>query len=385
MLIYWIWLATRQNLSRSKQLDLLEYFLTPDAIYNCNSYPRELELSENALLSLENKDLSAARRLVRLCSDKKIRIITLQDTIYPTRLRQIPDMPVVLYCKGFLPDLDAQPTVGVVGTRKASSEGLATARKMGCEIAACGGLVVSGGAAGIDAEALWGALDAGKPAVAVLGNGPDIVYPKSNTLLFAKLEEKGCILSEYPPGTKPTPWQFPERNRIISGMSDCTLVVEAPMKSGALITARDALEQGREVFSVPGSVTRESCAGSNALLRDGASVACCGWDVLQGYESRYPDIARREVAAQNAEAPRNDKKDIDNPPQGAYIDLECITQELDPLQKRIVETIGSETVYVDVLATKLDMSSPELMMALTDLGLMGIIENHPGRMVSVVR
>ena len=385
MLIYWIWLATRQNLSRSKQLDLLEYFLTPDAIYNCNSYPRELELSENALLSLENKDLSAARRLVRLCSDKKIRIITLQDTIYPTRLRQIPDMPVVLYCKGFLPDLDAQPTVGVVGTRKASSEGLATARKMGCEIAACGGLVVSGGAAGIDAEALWGALDAGKPAVAVLGNGPDIVYPQSNTLLFAKLEEKGCILSEYPPGTKPTPWQFPERNRIISGMSDCTLVVEAPAKSGALITARDALEQGREVFSVPGSVTRESCAGSNALLRDGASVACCGWDVLQGYESRYPDIARREVAAQNAEAPRNDKKDIDNPPQGAYIDLECITQELDPLQKRIVETIGSETVYVDVLATKLDMSSPELMMALTDLGLMGIIENHPGRMVSVVR
>lgn len=385
MLIYWIWLATRQNLSRSKQLDLLEYFLTPDAIYNCNSYPRELELSENALLALENKDLSAARRLVRLCSDKKIRIITLQDTIYPTRLRQIPDMPVVLYCKGFLPDLDAQPTVGVVGTRKASSEGLATARKMGCEIAACGGLVVSGGAAGIDAEALWGALDAGKPAVAVLGNGPDIVYPQSNTLLFAKLEEKGCILSEYPPGTKPTPWQFPERNRIISGMSDCTLVVEAPAKSGALITARDALEQGREVFSVPGSVTRESCAGSNALLRDGASVACCGWDVLQGYESRYPDIARREVAAQNAEAPRNDKKDIDNPPQGAYIDLECITQELDPLQKRIVETIGSETVYVDVLATKLDMSSPELMMALTDLGLMGIIENHPGRMVSVVR
>lgn len=385
MLIYWIWLATRQNLSRSKQLDLLEYFLTPDAIYNCNSYPRELELSENALLSLENKDLSAARRLVRLCSDKKIRIITLQDTIYPTRLRQIPDMPVVLYCKGFLPDLDAQPTVGVVGTRKASSEGLATARKMGCEIAACGGLVVSGGAAGIDAEALWGALDAGKPAVAVLGNGPDIVYPQSNTLLFAKLEEKGCILSEYPPGTKPTPWQFPERNRIISGMSDCTLVVEAPMKSGALITARDALEQGREVFSVPGSVTRESCAGSNALLRDGASVACCGWDILQGYESRYPDIARREVAAQKAEAPRNDKKDIDNPPQGAYIDLECITQELDPLQKRIVETIGSETVYVDVLATKQDMSSPELMMALTDLGLMGIIENHPGRMVSVVR
>lgn len=385
MLTYWIWLATRQNLSRSKQLSLLEYFSTPDAIYSCGRYPQELGLSEIALSSLEDKDLTASKRLIKLCSDRKVRIITLQDTIYPARLRQIPDMPLVLYCKGFLPDLDAQPTVGIVGTRKASQEGLFTARKMGCEIAACGGLVVSGGAAGIDAEALWGALDAGKPAIAVLGNGPDIVYPRSNTTLFEKLVENGCILSEYPPGTKPNPWQFPERNRIISGMSDCTLVVEAPAKSGALITARDALEQGREVFSVPGSVTRESCAGSNALLRDGASAACCGWDVLRGYEGRYPDIAQREVPSPKAEVRPNDKKDIDNLPQPSYIDLECITQELDPLQKRIVETIGNETVYVDVLATKLDMSSPELMMALTDLGLMGIIENHPGRMVSVVR
>ena len=385
MLTYWIWLATRQNLSRSKQLSLLEYFSTPEAIYSCGRYPQELGLSENALSSLENKDLTASKRLIKLCSDRKVRIITLQDTIYPAHLRQIPDMPIVLYCKGFLPDLDAQPTVGIVGTRKASQEGLVTARNMGREIAACGGLVVSGGAAGIDAEALWGALDAGKPAIAVLGNGPDIVYPRSNTALFEKLVENGCILSEYPPGTKPNPWQFPERNRIISGMSDCTLVVEAPAKSGALITARDALEQGREVFAVPGSVTRESCAGSNALLRDGAAAACCGWDVLRGYEGRYPDIARREVLPPKAEERTDDKKDIDNPPQRAYIDLECITQELDPLQRRIVETIGNETVYVDVLATKLDMSSPELMMALTDLGLMGIIENHPGRMVSVVR
>jgi len=385
MLTYWIWLVTRQNLSRSKQLSLLEYFLTPDAIYNCGSYPQELELPESALSSLEDKDLSGARRLIKRCSDSRIRIITLQDTLYPARLRQIPDMPVVLYCKGFLPDLTAQPAVGVVGTRKASQDGLITARKLGREIAACGGLVVSGGAAGIDAEALWGALEAGKPAIAVLGNGPDIVYPKSNGMLFEKLLENGCILSEYPPGTKPVPWQFPERNRIISGMSDCTLVVEAPMKSGALITARAALEQGREVFAVPGSVTRETCAGSNSLLREGASAACTGWDVLRGYETRYPDITQREALPFKAEVRPDDKKDIDNPPQQAYIDLECITAELDPMQKRIVEAIGNRLVYVDVLAVELEMSPPELMMALTDLGLMGIIENHPGRMVSVVR
>lgn len=384
MLTYWIWLATRQNLSRSRQLSLLEHFLTPDAIYNCRSYPQELGLSESALSSLEDKDLAAARRLIKRCSDGRVRIITLQDTLYPARLRQIPDMPPVLYCKGFLPDLTAQPTVGVVGTRKASQDGLITARKMGHEIAACGGLVVSGGAAGIDAEALWGALEAGKPAIAVLGNGPDVVYPKSNTVLFEKLLEKGCILSEYPPGTKPAPWQFPERNRIISGMSDCTLVVEAPVKSGALITARAALEQGREVFAVPGSVTRETCAGSNSLLREGASVACTGWDVLRGYETRYPDIAQREALPPKMEVCPDDKKDIDNLPRQAYIDLECITAELDPVQKRIVETIGSRTVYVDILAVELEMSPPELMMALTDLGLMGIIENHPGRMVSVV-
>ena len=385
MLSYWIWLATRKGLRSAKQLMLLEHFSTPADTYNASSYPRELDLSEAALTALEDKELSGAKHLIKQCSDKKIRIITLQDTIYPARLRHIYDLPLVLYCKGFLPDLDAQPLVGVVGTRKPSQDGLVIARKMGGEIAACGGLVVSGGAAGIDAEALWGALDAGKPAIAVLGCGPDIVYPRTNTALFQKLEEQGCILSEYPPGTKPAPWQFPERNRIISGISDCTLVVEAPAKSGALITAQAALEQGREVFAVPGSVTRDSCAGSNALLRDGAAAACSGWDVLRCYESRYPELAEREVAPVKVSAPPTDKKDIDNPPQQAYIDLECISADLDPEQKRIVETIGDRTVYVDVLATQLDMSPPELMMALTELGLLGIIENHPGRMVSVVR
>ena len=383
MLSYWIWFATRKGINSAKQQLLLEYFSTPANIHTCTAYPQELGLSESALASLEDKDLTGAKQLIKRCSDKKIRIITLQDTIYPAKLRQIYDLPMVLYYKGFLPDLDAQPLVGIVGTRKASQEGLITARKMGAEIAACGGLVVSGGAAGIDAEALWGALNTGKPAIAVLGCGADVVYPSSNGALFRKLEETGCILSEYPPGTKPAPWLFPERNRIISGMSDCTLVVEAPAKSGALITARNALEQGREVFAVPGSVTKESCEGSNGLLRDGAAVACSGWDVLRCYEGRYPDLAKREVSAPKAEIPHADKKDIDNPPPQAYIDLEHVTADLDPMQKRIVDTIGSDTVYVDVLATQLEMSPPELMMALTELGLLGIIENHPGRMVSV--
>lgn len=383
MLPYWIWLATRKGIGPAKQLLLLEYFSTPQNIYNCTAYPLELGLSESAMAALEDKSLEESKKLIKRCSQQKIRIITLQDTLYPAKLRQLHDLPIVLYCKGFLPDLDAQPIVGVVGTRKASPDGLATARKLGAEIALCGGLVVSGGAAGIDAEALWGALDALKPAIAVLGCGVDIVYPAGNKALFAKLTEEGCILSEYPPGTKPAPWLFPERNRIISGMSDCTLVVEAPIKSGAMITARDALEQGREVFAVPGSVTLESCAGSNRLLRDGAAAACSGWDVLRVYASRYPDLEQREVAPGKVQTPSVDKKDIDNPPQQSYIDLERVTADLDPEQKRIVETIGSDTVYVDILATKLNMSPPELMMALTELGLLGIIENHPGRMVSV--
>lgn len=388
MLIHWIWLITRKHISRRQQLQLLEHFSDPEEIYGCENFPKQF--SPELLESLEDKELTQARHLVKLCADRRLGIITLTDAAYPRRLRNIADPPLVLFCKGMLPDMDGQPVIGVVGTRKATAYGMQNAKQMSGQIAACGGLVVSGGAAGIDTAALQGALEAGKPAVAVLGCGADVVYPKNNKNLFDQIAQQGCILSEYLPGTGPAPWQFPERNRIISGLSDGILVVEAPEKSGALITARDAMNQGREVFAVPGNIDSVTCAGSNGLLREGASAVMSGWDVLRDYAPLYPDVKQRTVTPQprdqKQELPTSwqqpDKKDIDNQPSGAYSDSKNVPSELDEKSRRVLACVGTSPTSLDEILGKVDLPAAEVMQVLTQLALLGVVKNHPGRMVS---
>ena len=180
----------------------------------------------------------------------------------------------------------------MVGTRHASPYGMTTAKKMGYQITKCGGIVVSGMAYGIDGMAMKGALTAGAPVVGILGCGAEMVYPPSNRPLFSDVENYGCIMSEFPPGTPPVKWNFPKRNRIISGMSCGVLVVEAPEKSGALITARCAADQGRDVFVVPGNIDVPTFVGSNRLLRDGAIAVSSGWDILSEYQMQFPDKIR---------------------------------------------------------------------------------------------
>ena len=201
------------------------------------------------------------------CAAKGIYVLTYQDAAYPNRLKHIPDPPLTLYYQGTLPDFDAEPAVAVVGTRRASAYGCLTARRMGYQIAKCGGLVVSGMAGGVDTLAMKGALLAEQPVVGVLGNGLDVVYPRSNRDLYQDVAWRGCLLSEFPPGTPPIGRNFPRRNRIISGLTCGVVVVEAPARSGALITAQLALDQGRDVFAVPGNVDAACSAGSNGLLR----------------------------------------------------------------------------------------------------------------------
>jgi DNA processing protein len=393
MLTHWLWLITRKHVPRRQQLQLLEHFSDPEEIYRCTHFPDEIQCKPKILESLLDKDLTEAGRLVRLCADRRMSILTLQDAAYPARLRRIPEPPVVLFCRGILPDMDGQPAIGVVGTRKASSYGMHNAWQMSGEIAVCGAAVVSGGAAGIDTAALQGALDAQGTVVAVLGCGADVVYPKSNKKLFQNIMEKGCILSEYLPGTGPSPWQFPERNRIISGLSDGVLVVEAPEKSGALITARDAMNQGREIFAVPGNIDMHSYAGSNGLLRDGASVAMSGWDVVRNFASQYPNVKQREFVPQSPdktpvpqEPERNDdKKDIDNPLPDAYSDCRQEQKDLDDLSQKILSCLDTSPISLDELMARLNMPATEIMQVLTKLTLMGMVKNHPGRLVSAKR
>jgi DNA processing protein len=224
---------------------------------------------------LESADPHTLEEAARRCGAE---VVTLADAGYPQPLREIPDPPLALYVRGKVPEHVA---VAVVGTRNPSSDGEYVAHRMAADLAAAGVCVVSGLARGVDASAHRGALEAGGPTVAVLGCGVDVPYPAGHEELAARVALHGAVVSEYPPGTPPAKHHFPSRNRIISGLSRAVVVVEATLRSGALITADLALEQGREVFAVPGSVLNPRSQGPHRLLREGAGWAESAADVLQ--------------------------------------------------------------------------------------------------------
>ena len=388
------------KLSVRQKLALLEHFPNPEDIYYTEAFGHLSGISADAEDALRNKDLTDAQKVIKSCADRNIGILTIGDTAYPTRLRNIHEPPLVLYYQGVLPDFESQPVIAVVGTRKASAYGLNNARQFSVQIAACGGLVISGGAYGVDTMALKGALDAEQQTVAVLGCGVDVVYPRTNRELFVRIRENGCLISEYLPGTGPKPWQFPERNRILSGLSNGVLVVEAPEKSGALITARNAFEQGRDVYVIPGNIGVASGAGSNQLLQDYGAAVFSGWDVLKDYAPQYPGVVEQRsvmpprfrqetppaMVAQPVDAPRDfllpDKKDIDNPMRSAYSDLDNGNFQLNDLEKQIVACLDGTPRPVDEVIAQVGLPAAEVLRAFTKLALKGVVVNHPGRLVS---
>lgn len=287
---YWVWLTTQPGLTASCRRALLEHFGSPEEVFYAD--PAELARVEGMTVqrvqALERRSLDSAESILEECARKDIFLLTLQDALYPQRLRNIYDPPLLLYGKGAMPLFDEEAAVAVVGTRHCTPYGVRTAERFGFEMSKQGGLVVSGLARGIDAASHSGALRAGGLTAAVLGCGVDVVYPPENGRLYEDVASSGVILSEYPPGTEPYRQNFPIRNRILSGLCVATLVVEAPEKSGALITAATALEQGRDVFAVPGQLGSESSVGCNRLIRDGAGLVTESWDILREYESRFP-------------------------------------------------------------------------------------------------
>ena len=415
MLVHWIWLAHRPGFGPRAKAALLEHFRDPEAVYFADE--AELEqfgLSREAKDALLDKNMASSEKILEDCLNKRLSILTIQDAAYPSRLKNIPDPPPVLYYKGQLPDFDGSPVIGVVGTRKATAYGLTVAKRMGYQIGKCGGLVVSGMAYGIDGMAMSGALTAGAKTVGVLGCGVDVVYPLSNRSLFRDVERYGCILSEFAPGQPAARWTFPVRNRIISGLSCGVLVVEAPERSGALITARLALEQGRDVFAVPGNIDVPTCAGSNELLRDGAIMVSSGWDVVSEYaalfpgkihredtpsrQRAYPDEVRRaesegekppakvaqplRIPEEEAHLKKNlEKKSIDKEPVQAYSDVNVNLSRLSDEEKRIVLSLQNGQRLVDDVIAETGMTTGKLLGALTMLELKGIIKRLPGKQI----
>ena len=420
MRIHWIWLAHRPKVSDRLKAALLARFQDAEEVYFAqeDTLAQIEELTPEAKDALADKSLEDAQAIMERCRETGLQILTLGERDYPLRLKNIPDPPLVLYFKGRLPDFDGNPVIGVVGTRKASAYGLSAANRMGYQIAACGGLVVSGLASGIDAMAMEGALLAGKPTVGVLGCGADVIYPKSNRQLFRSVEEYGCILSEFPPGTPGFKGNFPKRNRIISGLSNGVLVVEAPEKSGALITANAALEQGRDVFVVPGNIDQTGFVGSNRLLREGAAAVSSGWDILCEYEGLFPGKIRRNLSAPEsldsgkfqekqpaqrektrlkvAQKPERPEKKpnspetiqkiaIDKAASGSYSDVNDAYAKLSEDERKIVSALAEGERLVDEVIAQTQLTTGRLLAMLTMLELKGIVRRLPGKRITLVR
>ncbi len=284
---YWYWICNIENVWNSTIRKLLEIFKSPKEIYECS----ESELSryinsssfKNHYELIRNIVKSRNECLINECYNKlhkrEIYFISIDNEKYPDRLRGIDNYPYGIYVKGNISAL-SKKTVAIVGARNCTTYGKKIAKDIGFELAANGVNVISGLARGIDSAGLWGAVDANGVAGAVLGCGVDICYPRENIELYEVIKENGFILSDYPIGTKPLAWQFPLRNRIISGLADIVLVVEARERSGSLITVEYALEQGKDVCAVPGRVGDGLSSGCNRLIKEGAAMVLSANDVL---------------------------------------------------------------------------------------------------------
>lgn len=385
MLKYWIWLATRKGASLREICQVSRYYSTPEQAYFADADGYRQITALRSITPFLDKDLTSAEEIMEICRRKDIRILTIQDAGYPKRLRNLEDAPVVLYYKGNLPAPDA-PSVGIVGTREASVYGLTQAKKFAYSLSKSGCCVVTGGAAGVDTEAVRGALLGGSPVIVVLGCGVDVDYPKENSGLFREVERNGCLISDFVPGTPPHGYNFPVRNRIISGISLGVLVTEAPAKSGSLITASRALDQGRDVFVLPANVGVDTYAGNLKLLREGAIPVGEPWDILQEYEPQYPHILKKqqvqlppETEKSTAREYKSEKKVIDKPQAKAYID---ITERLDSLkenERKLAKLLLDGPQHIDVLVEKSGISASEALTALTMLEINGVIVRPSAR------
>lgn len=409
MLRNWIWLSTRNDVEKARRIELLTFFGSAEALYFADEAALRTvpDLTQKELRSLLDKSQSEAEEILCRCYELGISLLCWQDAQYPQRLRNIPDPPVLLYYKGRLPNFDATACISLVGARKASAFGMLTAKRLGYQLGSAGIIVVSGLAEGIDAMGMTGALMAGAKVVGVLGNGADIVYPVQNRSLYRDTMQQGCILTEYPPGTPPKGYHFPQRNRIISGLSDGVVVVEAAEKSGSLITARRALDQGRDVFAVPGNAGSDACAGSNGLLREGAIFAEHGADILREYVGRFPQLLASDSREQLELSPEDVRcsaeftlaknlakvasdeqvleKSVDKQENSAYIVSDEVCRTLLPEEAAIVDLLREKPHSVDDMMDLLELPAHQVMSALTMLEVRGLIARQHANVYALKR
>ena len=406
----WVALSLALGPRSARLKPLLSHFKTPESIFTASD--DELlsalpDLGKGALGALRfAMHAKEVRRILSYCDKFGVSVLTPDSAAYPASLFAIAEPPAVLYCLGTLPPLGHSPFVGVVGTRDVDAYGERVTYKLSFELAAAGAVIVSGLAAGVDGIAAAAALDAGTPTVAVLGCGIDRVYPRHHSRLFSEVAEFGAVVSEFAPGTPPHARNFPLRNRIISALCEAVVVVEGTETSGALITARYALLQGKALFAVPGDVDSERSSGCNLLLRAGANIALSAEDILAHFRFLYreanglcvPDEAMQYACvtpeklrahgisavgqaipvgdkpkATRAPKAREETPEAPEPSSGA---LEAIAT-LGDAERAIYDKIPDGPFVIDALVGD-GVAPRDAVAAMTLFEILGIVRSFPG-------
>lgn len=394
---YWIWLSAQTAVSARARAALAEHYGDAERAYFAppGEYKTIKGVTEKEAAILEKREISCADRILGECERQGISVITMQDALYPKRLMNIFAPPVVLYVRGNLPDVDSVPAIAVIGTRHPTPYGLKMGHRMAFEIAKHGGTVISLLTDGIDINAAKGCLLAGGRCIGVLGTAHE-----SGGMLHDDIAACGALVSEYPPGTDTLKSFFRDRNRIASGLSHGLVVVEAPERSGCLLFASEALEQGREIFAVPGNADAANSVGTISLLKQGAKPVTCGWDVMSEFEHLFPDKVLcppperlvdpvRTDAAESAEKaeiqpqnrPVSAKKEIDKKKGKVYIDLKDQLSQLSEEQLKIIAAIDGGETHIDDIIENTGLSAAKVLSQLTVLEIRGYVRRSAGRRI----
>ena len=373
--IYWLWYSERLSMTKKMKYDLYKKYEDIEALYNSDTYPYKF-LSDKALKDLSDKNIDKYEKIADLYKKNNVKLISVDMEEYPQMLKHLSSPPVLLYCRGKFINLNERVCVSVVGTRHITDYGRNCASNISKELAQNGFVIVSGMAYGIDAVAHRAALDEGMPTVAVIGTGVNLTYPKTNASLMRDIIKTGMVISEYPLNTVADRHHFPERNRIISALSVATLVVEADIKSGSLITANLSNELGRDVYAVPGSIYSVYSKGTNHLIRDGAYLTTCAEDIISNYRFEYADFLVKGM---------NDKIEHNNNEEDTIIIEEKISPQSDNLineaendEEKILILLEKEPFSIDEIHQKTDIPISVLNQKLLLMEISGKIVKLPG-------
>ena len=381
-LIYWLWLQSALGF-KAPIGPAIGYFGGAKEIYEAGAKQRALSgtFTPAQCSAMQLCTQESAEQILENCEKNGTGILTPESSAYPVLLKDLRDLPAVLYFKGDPSFLNEGVNVAMVGTRMPSVSSADVARRFGSEISASGISVISGVARGIDTCAHMGALDAGASTCAVLGCGFCVNYLKENEQMRRMISETGVLLTEYPPGTRAGKFTFPARNRIISGISLGVLIIEAGVKSGSLITAKYALAQGRDVFAVPGDIVNSDYAGANSLIRDGAKPVFCSDDVIDEYAAVYPQYVRKR--SEKREPLSTVRHTVKRTPGPKLPVKRPAGDELSDSARETYGVFNEDEIHISEIALKTGLSMNILLGALTELEMFGYIQLKQGRKYSV--